>query len=100
MQTDKDHLDALANGIEGCRKTIMLAKLSVAAGSTLLAIGFLRSEPVALVVGIAALLSGLALWGSTTTTRDEIMDSIRAHETQRAELIEGLSLRDVKHVSA
>src|SRR4051812_8420367 len=39
-------LDALADTVEGCRKTIMLAKLAVMAGGTLLAIGFLRSDAV------------------------------------------------------
>jgi hypothetical protein len=49
-----------------------------------------------LVLAITAVLGGLALFGSHTSTRDQIMAKIRAREARRAQLIGELDLRDVE----
>ena len=50
------------------------------------------SGALALVLGIAAVLGGLALLGSNERTHQEIAASINAHDVERAELIDGLLL--------
>ncbi len=87
-------LDALTEAAERCRRTILATKIAVVIGGLSLVLGLFRSEAVALVVGIAIMLGALALWGSTRSTRDVIIASLRARETQRAEMIDGLALQD------
>jgi hypothetical protein len=50
---------------------------------------------VALVLAITAMLGGIALFGSTTSTREQFVESIRAHEARRAKLINGMTLQNV-----
>ena len=65
-------------------------------GSVLLPLTVLfRLAPLNFVVGVAAVLGGLALLGSNKRTRDEIVASIRAHEKRRTEMIDALKLRSV-----
>ena len=42
-----------------------------------------------------AMLGGIAVIGSTTSTREQIVESIRAHEARRAKLINGMTLQNV-----
>ena len=92
-------IDELADAAERCRKVIVLAKVATGAGGLLLVVtlvGLFRSGPTALVLAITAVLGGLALFGSHTSTRDQIMTKIRAREARRAQLIGELDLRDVE----
>jgi hypothetical protein len=91
-------IDGLADAAERCRKVIVLAKVVTGAGSLLLVvalIGLVRFGPVALVLAIAGVLGGLALFGSHTSTRDQIRAKLGAREARRAQLIGELDLRDV-----
>jgi hypothetical protein len=92
-------IDELADAAERCRKVIVLARVATGAGGLLLVVtlvGLFRSGPTALVLAITAVLGGLALFGSHTSTRDQIMTKIRAREARRAQLIGELDLRDVE----
>jgi hypothetical protein len=92
-------IDELAHAAERCRKVIALAKAATVTGGLLFVIaliGPVRFGPVALVLAITAVLGGLALFGSHTSTRDQIMAKIRAREARRAQLIGELDLRDVE----
>jgi hypothetical protein len=92
-------IDELADAAERCRKVIVLARVATGAGGLLLVVtlvGLLRSGPTALVLAITAVLGGLALFGSHTSTRDQILTKIRAHDARRAQLIGELDLRDVE----
>ena len=92
-------IDELAHAAERCRKVIVLAKVATGAGGLLLVVtlvGLFRSGPTALVLAITAVLGGLALFGSHTSTRDQIMTKIRAREARRTQLIGELDLRDVE----
>ena len=92
-------IDELADAAERCRKVIVLARVATGAGGLLLVVtlvGLFRSGPTALVLAITAVLGGLALFGSHTSTRDQIRAKIRAREARRAQLIGELDLRDVE----
>ena len=91
-------IDELAHAAERCRKVIVLAKVATGAGGLLFAltlIGLVRSGPGAWVLVITAVLGGLALFGSHTSTRDQITAKLRAREARRAQLIGELDLHDV-----
>ena len=91
-------IDELADAAERCRKVIVLAKVMTGAGGLLFVvtlIGLVRSGPVALVLAITGVLGGLALFGSHTSTRDQITAKLGAREARRAQLIGELDLRDV-----
>ena len=91
-------IEALTQAAECCRKVIVLAKLATGAGFLLLVLilsGLVRLGPAVLVLAITALLGGIALFGSHTSTREEIAAKISAHEARRAALIDALALQPV-----
>lgn len=91
-------IEALTQAAERCRKVIVLSKLATGAGGLILVViltGLIRVGPAVLVLAITALLGGVALFGSHTSTREEIAARISAHEAQRAALIDALALQPV-----
>jgi hypothetical protein len=93
----------LSEAAEQCRRIRIAAKAITVAGSLLLIVtvlGTFGSGALALVLGIAAVLGGLALLGSNERTHQEIAASIKAHEAKRAELIDGLLLVDTERSGA
>ena len=91
-------IDELAHAAERCRKVIALAKAATVTGGLLFVIaliGPVRFGPVALVLAITGVFGGLALFGSHTSTRDQITAKLGACEARRAQLIGELDLRDV-----
>jgi len=88
--------DDLSEAAARCRKIIATAKVAAAGGCLALAlmiIGIIRFEPVALVVGIGAVLGGIATYGTNHSTLNEVMAAIRLQEASRAALIDELNLR-------
>jgi hypothetical protein len=86
-------IERLRDAAERCGKIGRAAKATVGVGVVCLALSLLSFKPVALVVGVAPVLGGLALHGSNRSTLDEIVARIRATEARRAEVIEGLELQ-------
>jgi len=86
------HLDELAEARERCRKFILVARIAIAGGAlwmaaaTLGAIGF---DPVAMVAAIAAVIGGIVVFGSKTTTSKRISAARKDPEALRGELIGG-----------
>ena len=91
-------IEELSLAVEHCRKIEVIAKSLTTVGGAL-ALGAIVEAfglgPTALLTGIAAVLGGLALMGSNRRTLDDTTTSIRAHEAQRAELIDTLPLKRV-----
>jgi len=84
--------------LERCRKVILLAKLVAAGGALLLLLmlpGLIRLDPAVTIGAIAAVLGGIVLFGSTTTTAKQLSDAVKVAEARRAELIGMLDLRTV-----
>jgi hypothetical protein len=67
----------------------------VTLGVAFLALALLGFKPLALVLGVALLLGGIALLGSNNSTLDEIVVRITAAEARRGAMIDGLELRAV-----
>jgi hypothetical protein len=88
----------LAEAARRCARTMLAAKVAVVGAVLLLAVmlvGLIRFSPLLFVLAIAGTLGGVALFGSTRSTRDQIIATLKAHEAQRAEIIDRLVLQDV-----
>jgi hypothetical protein len=78
---------------------MIAAKVVIGAGILLFGatlFGFIRSDAVLLVIGIAAVLAGIAFLGSSRGTLEQLAERIRTYEAHRAELIDGLDLRSAQ----
>jgi hypothetical protein len=92
-------IDALSDAAERCRKSMIIAKAAIASGLLVFGatvFGLIRSDPIALVVGIAAALAGIGFYGSSRSTREQIVGKIKLCEARRAELIDGMDLSTVQ----
>ena len=91
-------IEDLAERAARCGRSMLVIKAAVVAGAVLLAftvLGLIRFSPVLLVSGIAAVLGGVALFGSTMSTRDHLIAALKRCEAERAAKIDALALRDV-----
>jgi hypothetical protein len=89
-------IEELAAAIESCRKIILLSRVAIAAGGLLLAaiaLGAVGFHPGAFIGAIAALLGGIVLLGSNSSTAREAAVALNAAEAQRAALIERIDLK-------
>jgi hypothetical protein len=92
-------IDALSDTAERCRKGMMVAQVTIAGGLLVFGatvFGVIWSDPITLIVGIAATLAGIGFYGSSRSTREQTIGTIRSCEARRAEMINGLSLRAVE----
>jgi hypothetical protein len=96
------HLEAdieqLAEGLDRCRKAMLLSKVAIAAGGIwILAyfLGFIGSDPAILIGALGAIIGGVVVLGSNLTTSKQITAAIKAAETRRAKLIDMIDLRAV-----
>jgi hypothetical protein len=65
------HIEELTEVIERCRKTILISKVSIAAGGIWLlafTLGGTGFDPVAMIGAIAAVIGGIVLFGSNMST--------------------------------
>jgi hypothetical protein len=91
-------IDELEARIESCRKFILIARMAVGLGGILLAalvLGAIRFDALALTGSIAAVLCGIVLGGSNSSTAKEAAAELAAANTQRAALIGAMPLRVV-----
>jgi hypothetical protein len=95
----EDRIEALARTADSCRKMILAAKLAIAAGVAwwlLLPFGIVTFGPTAMTVTLAAILGGIVLLGSNTSTLRQAVDDTRKAEALRAELIGRSALKIVR----
>ena len=91
-------LEDLTDVGERCRKIILISKAAVADGGILIlaiVIGAVRFDPTAMVGAIAAVIGGTVVFGSNTSTLEQITAEMKAAEVHRSELIGRLHLRVV-----
>jgi hypothetical protein len=84
------HIEALADAMERCRKIILISKAAIAAGGTLIlaiTIVAVRFDPTLMIGAIAAVIGGTVVFGSNTSTSEQITADMTAAEAHRAELI-------------
>jgi hypothetical protein len=92
----ESEIERLSNVAERCRKLMIVARAACITGGLLLLLTTLgQAGPVAFVFAVAAVLGGIALFGSNKTTRDQVFVEIKVHEARRAAMINGLELREV-----
>ena len=88
-------IEELADMLERCRKVVLISKTAIAIGGALMvaiAAGLIRSDPVAIIGAIAAIIGGTVLLGSNSTTAEQTTSALQAAEAHRAELIDGIEL--------
>ena len=91
-------LEELAEAMGRCRKIKLISQIAIAGGGIWIVaatIGIIGFDPVALMAAIAAVIGGTVMYGSNTTTSQEIDAAIKDAEADRAELIGMLKLRVV-----
>jgi hypothetical protein len=91
-------IEELAEAIESCRKIILISKGAIAIGGLLIVIavlGVIRLDPMVTIASIAAIIGGIVVYGSNTSTADQATATMQAAEAHRAELIGRIDLRVV-----
>jgi len=91
-------IEQLTATIENCRKFVLASRLAIALGGILLValmLGAVGSDPLALTAAIVALLGGIVLLGSNSSTAKQASDQLAAAEAERADRIGSIELRIV-----
>lgn len=94
----EEHIEGLRESIARCRKIALAAKLMIAAGAVWLALTLLWLIPfitTIVIAAIAAVIGGIVLAGSNSTTWQQTEAALRASEAMRAEMIGKMELRVV-----
>jgi len=89
-------IEDLSEAAARCRKLILLSKILIGAGGALLLAIIVRLipfDPMPLIGAIAAILGGIVLFGSNTSTLAQFTAEMQAAEMQRAELIGRIDLQ-------
>ncbi|HEX9073710.1 MAG TPA: hypothetical protein VF852_17375 [Pseudolabrys sp.] len=95
LEADIEHF---AEGLDRCRKAMLLSKVAIAAGGIWILVYFLGgigSDPAILIGALAAIIGGVVILGSNASTSKHTKAALKAAETQRVALIEMIDLRTV-----
>jgi hypothetical protein len=88
-------IEALSARIENCRKFILAGRIATAAGGLVLIallFGVILPDLTLMAGGMAAVLGGIVIWGSNSSTEKEAAEQMAAAESRRAALIGELDL--------
>ena len=91
-------IDELAKILDGCRKAMLLSKVATADGGIWILVnlfGAIRFDPAATIGAITAIIGGVVVFGSNSSTSKQTMAALKAAETRRAGLIDMIDLRTV-----
>lgn len=89
-------IETLSARIESCRKFILAGRLAVSGGAILLVVlllGLIRFDPTFMFGAFAALLGGIVIWGSNSSTAKEAEEQLAKAEANRRALIGVINLR-------
>jgi hypothetical protein len=96
-------IEELADALERCRKTTLASKAAMGLGGILMGVttlGVVTFDPMVMIAGFAALLGGVVVFGSNTSTANQLSESMRSTEAQRAALIGRLGIHLVEDAPA
>ena len=88
-------IEELTDALERCRKTALASKAAMGLGGILMAattLGVVTFDPMMMVAGFAALLGGIVVFGSNTSTANQLSEAMRSAEARRAALIGRLNI--------
>ena len=91
-------IEEFAAKIESCRKFILTARVATWGGGIVLAamlLGAIRVDPATMAGASAALLGGIVVWGSNSSTAKEARKELAVAEARRTALIETIDLRAI-----
>ena len=91
-------IEELAKTLDGCRKAMALSRVAIVAGGIwILAyfLGAIRFDPTLMIGAIAAIILGIVVLGSNSSTSKQTMAAMKAAESQRANLIDMIDFRAV-----
>jgi hypothetical protein len=91
-------IEELSAKIENCRKFILASRIATLGGGIVLGamlLGAIRFDPGTMAGAVAALLGGIVVWGSNSSTAKEAASELAAAEADRVALIETINLRVV-----
>ena len=92
------NIDQLAKTVDGCRKAMLLSKVTIAAGGIWILgyfLGAIRFDPTLMVGAIAATIGGVVILGSNSSTSKQTIAAMKAAEIERDELIDMVNPRAV-----
>ena len=93
------HIEGLRDSIARCRKIALAAKLMIAAGAAWLLLSLLWLVPFVVtivVAAMAAVIGGIVLAGSNSTTWTQTEARLHNSEALRAEMIGRMEMRVVE----
>ena len=91
-------IEQLAQTLEGCRKAMALSRVAIAVGGIWIVVYFLgvfRFDPALMVGAIAAIIGGIVILGSNSSTSKQTMAAMKFAEAERARLIDIINPRAV-----
>jgi hypothetical protein len=94
----EERIEDLAAKIESCRKLILVSRIAVAGGSLVLTgmlFSVIRFDPATMAAAVAALLGGIVIWSSNSSTAQQAAKELASAESDRSALIEEMDLGDV-----
>lgn len=83
-------IEQLADGLDRCRKAMLLSKVAIAAGGVWIGaylLGVVRFEPATIIAALAAIIGGVVVFGSNSSTSKQTMAAMKDAEACKAELI-------------
>ena len=94
----ENEIDQLAHKLETCRKVMWFSKAAIVAGAILLLAYFLGAigfDPASLIGALGAMIGGVVLLGSNSTTAQLAAAAMKDAEKRRAELIDRIAVLTV-----
>ena len=91
-------LEQLAESLSRCRKFRLAAQVAMAGGGIWFVVaiaGLVAFDAVGFLLAVAGVIGGMVMYGSNSTTTQEIETEVKAAEARRAALIGTLRLRVV-----
>jgi hypothetical protein len=95
----EERVEELAASLQRCRKAILISKISIVIGGILLfatILHLLDFDPLTMILAVTAIIAGIVLFGSTTTTAKQTSASMKEAEAHRTKLTTNLELRIVR----